>query len=198
MAEVCGRAAKPARQTAVSSRHTAGRWISAPAENRPTSYDCLISLLLVIVDGVEESEAADDAARTGAAVRLAVARIARRLRQTHAVGDVTLSEVSVLARLSRDGADSPGSLAELERVRPQAMASTLAALEERGLVSRQDPADRRRAVMTVTDAGRSVLRERRSESVQRLTEVLDEEFTTAERRRLLAVVPLLERLAERL
>lgn len=199
MAEVCGRAAKPARQTAVSSRHTAGRGISAPAENRPTSYDCLISLLLVIVDGVEESEAADDAARTGAAVRLAVARIARRLRQTHAVGDVTLSEVSVLARLSRDGADSPGSLAELERVRPQAMASTLAALEERGLVSRrQDPADRRRAVMTVTDAGRSVLRERRSESVQRLTEVLDEEFTTAERRRLLAVVPLLERLAERL
>lgn len=63
---------------------------------------------------------------------------------------------------------------------------------------RQDPADRRRAVMTVTDAGRSVLRERRSESVQRLTEVLDEEFTPAERRRLLAVVPLLERLAERL
>ncbi|WP_405684023.1 MarR family transcriptional regulator [Streptomyces sp. NBC_01387] len=151
------------------------------------------------MDGVEESEAADDAARTGTAVRLAVARIARRLRQTHAVGDVTLSEVSVLARLSRDGADSPGSLAELERVRPQAMASTLAALEERGLVSRrQDPADRRRAVMTVTDAGRSVLRERRSESVQRLTEVLDEEFTPAERRRLLAVVPLLERLAERL
>jgi DNA-binding MarR family transcriptional regulator len=115
------------------------------------------------------------------------------------VGDVTLSEVSVLARLSRDGADSPGSLAELERVRPQAMASTLATLEERALVRRrQDAADGRRAVMTVTDAGRKVLNDRRSESVQRLTVVLDEDFTPAERRKLLAVLPLLDRLAERL
>jgi DNA-binding MarR family transcriptional regulator len=147
----------------------------------------------------ETGTSADDASRTAAALRLAVARIARRLRQTHAVGDVTLSEVSVLARLSRDGADSPGSLAELERVRPQAMASTLATLEERALVRRrQDAADGRRAVMTVTDAGRKVLIDRRSESVQRLTVVLDEDFTPAERRKLLAVLPLLDRLAERL
>ena len=80
-------------------------------------------------DTTDDEVADEDAARAGAAIRLAVARIARRLRQTHGVGDVTLSEVSVLARLSRDGADSPGSLAELERVRPQAMATTLAALE---------------------------------------------------------------------
>jgi DNA-binding MarR family transcriptional regulator len=148
---------------------------------------------------VETEEPADDVARAGAAIRLAVARIARRLRQTHTVGDVTLSEVSVLARLSRDGAASPGSLAELERVRPQAMASTLATLEERGLVRRSpDAADGRRAVMNVTDAGRRMLDERRSESVQRLTGVLGEEFTPAERRRLIAVLPLLDRLAERL
>lgn len=147
----------------------------------------------------EIGAASDDAEQAGAALRLAVARIARRLRQTHAVGDVTLSEVSVLARLSRDGADSPGALAELERVRPQAMATTLAALEERGLVRRrQDSADGRRAVMTVTEAGRQVLMDRRSESVQRLTTVLDEEFTAAERRKLVAVLPLLDRLAERL
>ncbi|WP_328315994.1 MarR family winged helix-turn-helix transcriptional regulator [Streptomyces sp. NBC_00388] len=140
-----------------------------------------------------------DSAGAAESIRLVVARIARRLRQAHRVGDVTLSEVSVLSRLSRDGADSPGSLAELERVRPQAMASTLAALEERGLVSRgPDARDGRRAVITVTDAGRKVLLHRRSESVQRLAGVLDEEFTPAERQALLAVVPLLDRLAERL
>ncbi|WP_037840751.1 MarR family winged helix-turn-helix transcriptional regulator [Streptomyces sp. NRRL F-5126] len=143
--------------------------------------------------------AADDAAQAAAALRLAVARIARRLRQTHAVGDVTLSEVSVLARLKRDGADSPGSLAEFERVRPQAMATTLAALEERGLVRRaQHAADGRRAVMTVTDEGRRVLMNRRSESVRRLTDVLDQEFLPEERRALVGVLPLLDRLAERL
>lgn len=142
---------------------------------------------------------ADGSAGAAGALGLVVGRIARRLRQAHTVGDVTLSEVSVLARLNRDGADSPGSLAELERVRPQAMASTLATLEERGLVSRrQDAADGRRAVMTVTDAGREMLADRRSESVRRLTTVVEEEFTPAERRRLLAVLPLLDRLAERL
>lgn len=148
----------------------------------------LISLLLLLMD--EE---------IGAALRLSVARIARRLRQKHAVGDVTLSEVSVLSRLSRDGADSPGSLADLERVRPQAMATTLAALEERGLVLRTpDAADGRRAVMTVTDKGRKVLIDRRSESVQRLATVLNEEFTDDERAALRGVLPLLDRLAERL
>ncbi|MCF3962878.1 MarR family winged helix-turn-helix transcriptional regulator [Streptomyces fuscigenes] len=143
--------------------------------------------------------AGDDAASVGAALRLAVSRIARRLRQTHAVGDITLSGASVLARLSREGADSPGSLAESERVRPQAMAATLAALEERGLVRRtQDPADGRRSVMTVTEEGRQVLMDRRSESVQRLADVLGREFTAEERNALVGVLPLLDRLAERL
>ena len=140
----------------------------------------------------------EDAGRLGSALRLTLSRIARRLRQTHAVGDVSLSGVSVLARLA-EGPDSPGSLAELEHVRPQAMAATLAALEERGLVARrQDATDGRRAVMTITAAGRKMLAARRSESVQRLAEVLAADFTAAERRRLVAALPLLDRLAERL
>jgi len=148
-------------------------------------------------DGIRA--ASEDAALVGTGLRLVVARIARRLRQTHAVGELTLSEVSVLARLNRDGADSPGSLAELERVRPQAMATTLAALEERGLVQREaHSTDGRRAVMTATEPGRQVLLDRRSESIQRLTTVLDEEFNSHERQELLAVLPLLDRLAERL
>jgi DNA-binding MarR family transcriptional regulator len=147
----------------------------------------------------ETRPSGDDAAELAAVLVLAVGRIARRVRQAHSVGDVTLSEVSVLARLNRDGADSPGSLAELERVRPQAMASTLATLEERGLVRRrQDASDGRRVLMRVTDAGRTVLADRRSESVRRLTTVLEEEFTPGERRKVLAVLPLLDRLAERL
>jgi DNA-binding MarR family transcriptional regulator len=139
-----------------------------------------------------------EAAELGAALRLSVGRITRRLRQAHAVGDISLSGVSVLHRLT-EGADSPGSLAELEHVRPQAMAATLAALEERGLVARgQDASDGRRAVMTITERGREVLRERRSESEQRLAKVLGAEFSPAERRALAAVLPLLDRLAERL
>jgi DNA-binding MarR family transcriptional regulator len=79
------------------------------------------------------------------------------------------------------------------------MATTLAALEERGLVSRgPDATDRRRAVMTITDAGRKLVADRRSVSVQRVGAAIEEEFTPAERRKLLAMLTLLDRLAERL
>ncbi|MER5857064.1 MarR family winged helix-turn-helix transcriptional regulator [Streptomyces sp. NPDC059688] len=131
-------------------------------------------------------------------LRLAMGRIVRRLRQAHAVGDVSLSGVSVLARLARTGPDSPGSLADLERVRPQAMAGTLAGLAQRGLVSRApDAVDGRRAIVSLTEEGRAVLEQRRSESVARLAHALDE-FTPRERQALRDALPLLDRLAERL
>lgn len=148
--------------------------------------------------GHEHVREPGDTARLASALRLAVGRTTRRLRQAHSVGDVSLSGVSVLARLAADGPRSPGSLAELERVRPQAMASTLAALGERGLVGRApDTADGRRIIVAITEEGRAMLAERRSESVHRLSAVLDE-FTEQERETLAAALPLLDRLAERL
>ncbi|MGW4822151.1 hypothetical protein ACWEP4_24980 [Streptomyces sp. NPDC004227] len=71
----------------------------------------------------EGTEGTEGTAPLASDLRVVVARITRRLRQAHAVGDVSLSGMSVLARLTADGPDSPGSLAELERVRPQAMAA---------------------------------------------------------------------------
>ncbi|HJP76106.1 MAG TPA: MarR family transcriptional regulator [Pseudonocardiaceae bacterium] len=140
-----------------------------------------------------------DPERVGAALRLIIGRIARRLRQNHESGELTLSEVSVLSRLEREGASTPSALAEHERVRPQAMATTLAALEERGLLDRHpDPHDGRRVVMTLTEQGRATVLHRRSESVERLITVLENEFSAAELRTLDAALPLLDRLSEEL
>jgi DNA-binding MarR family transcriptional regulator len=143
---------------------------------------------------------AEDAAEAAAVLQLIVGRIARKVRAAkNAVGDLALSESSVLARLDRDGPGSPGSLAEQEGVRPQAMATTLAALEERGLVSRRpDATDGRRAVVEITDAGRKMAADRRSASVQRVAAAIEQEFTPAERRELLAMLAMLDRLAKRL
>lgn len=139
-----------------------------------------------------------DASLLAYELRLAVGRMTRRLRQAHAVGDVSLSGVSVLARLAADGPGSPTALAELERVRPQAMATTLAHLEQRGLVRRApDATDGRRSIAAVTEEGRAMLAERRSESVRRLADVLGT-FSAEERATLGAAVPLLARLAEQL
>lgn len=149
--------------------------------------------MAVVEDPSQES------ARVAAELKVTVGRIARRLRQAHAVGDMTLSEMSVLSRLEREGPAGPGVLADSERVRPQAMGATLAALEQRGLVERTpDAADGRRVVMTLTDTGRAVIQDRRSASIQRMAHALDEEFTTVERDRLRGVLPLLDRLAQRL
>jgi DNA-binding MarR family transcriptional regulator len=143
-------------------------------------------------DGLENEHVAGD-------LRVALGRIVRRLRQAHEPGELTLSEVSVLSRLDRDGPATPGALAIGERVRPQAMGATLAALEQRELVARMpDPDDGRRVSMSVTDAGRRLLYDRRSASTQRMTRALAEGLSPDERRRLVEVIPLLERLADHL
>lgn len=145
----------------------------------------------------EIETAVSEPERLGAALRLTIGRIARRLRRNHEVGELTLAEVSVLSRLERDGASTPSALAEHERIRPQAMATTLAALEDRGLVDRRpDATDGRRVVMTVTEQGRTTVLVRRSESVRRLATVLANAFTPDELRVLDAALPLLDRLAE--
>jgi DNA-binding MarR family transcriptional regulator len=137
--------------------------------------------------------------RAGSDLKVALGRIVRRLRQSHAPGELTLSETSVLSRLDRDGPATPGALAEGERVRPQALGATLAVLEQRDLVHRTgDPLDGRRVLISIADEGRRLLLDQRSRSVQAVTTALATGFTAGEQRQLIAAIPLLERLADRL
>lgn len=140
-----------------------------------------------------------DLLRAGCDLRVVLGRIVRRLRQHHAPGELTLSEVSVLSRLDRYGPATPGALADDERVRPQAMGATLAVLEQRALVTRAaDPHDGRRVLMSVTADGRRLLVDRRSANSQRMATALTEGFSREEQRQLIAVIPLLERMADTL
>jgi DNA-binding MarR family transcriptional regulator len=140
-----------------------------------------------------------DATTTAADLHLVVGRIARALRQAHTVGDLTHSEASTLARLDRGGPASPGTLAEEERVSPQAMATTVAGLESKGyVVRRPDPSDGRRAIVSLTALGAEVRHGRRTESARRLEDGLVSVLDAAELKRLSAALPLLERVAEAL
>jgi DNA-binding MarR family transcriptional regulator len=123
--------------------------------------------------------------------------LVRRLRQVHADGDLTLSQVSVLVRLEREGPATPGALAVAEQITPQSIGAILAPLAERGLVSRRgDPSDGRRVVMSVTAAGRESLQGVRDEKARRLTRAIQQGLTPAEQRQLIATIPLLERLGD--
>ena len=67
----------------------------------------------------------------------------------------------------------PSALAKLEQISPQSMGATLGALEARGLVERhRRPRDGRRVVLSVTEAGLQVLRNRRNARTERLAQAL--------------------------
>lgn len=138
----------------------------------------------------------DVAGSLQASVRLLV----QRIRQTQAVeGDLTSPETSALARLDRTGPTTAAELARLERISPQSMGATVAALEERGLVCRApDPADGRRSILSLSADGRDLLQRRRSARSEHLSEALESAFTRAEVKQLQVAAPLIERLAHNL
>jgi len=90
-----------------------------------------------------------------------------------------------------------GALAKMEQISPQSVGATLSGLESRGLVERHaDPRDGRRGVLSLTDTRLQMLRTRRNARTEALAHALASGFTEAELAQLLAVAPLLERLAQ--
>ena len=137
-----------------------------------------------------------DADQVAAALRVSVGLLVRQLRQAQADGELTLPQLAALARLDRGGPATASALAKQEQISPQSMGATVAALEARGLVGRaSDPDDGRRVVLSITDAGLQVVRERRGARVERMAQALSGGFTPAELEQLSVAAPLLERLA---
>jgi DNA-binding MarR family transcriptional regulator len=135
--------------------------------------------------------------QVAAELRVSVGLLLRRMRQVQVNGEVTLPESAVLSRLDRGGPSTPGGLAQAEQISQQSMGATVAGLEARGLVARApDPEDGRRAVLTITAAGRAVAHGRRDARTRQLAEALAATFTDEEIARLGAAAPLLERLAQ--
>ena len=90
-------------------------------------------------------------------LRLAVMRLARRLRQ-QTLGEITASQLSALSSVSRLGPLTLGALAAVERVRPPTMTRIVGHLEAAGLlVRRPAPADRRSAEVELSPSGRELL-----------------------------------------
>jgi DNA-binding MarR family transcriptional regulator len=140
-----------------------------------------------------------DVNEVAGALRVSIGVFVRRLRLVQDEGELTLPETSALVRLDRGGPATPSALARLEQISPQSMGATLGALEARGLIERRaDPADGRRAVMSLTDAGLQVLRNKRNARTERLAQALSAHFTRSELRQLMTAAPLIERLAQRI
>jgi DNA-binding MarR family transcriptional regulator len=128
-------------------------------------------------------------------LRLAVMRLARRLRQ-QTVGEITASQLSALASVSRLGPLTLGALAAVERVRPPTMTRIVGHLEAAGLVVRRPaPGDRRSAKVELSPAGRRLLDQSRTRKDAYLAERLAT-LTPAEVAVLRQAAAALERLLE--
>jgi len=95
-------------------------------------------------------------------LRLAVMRLARRMRAERADTSLTLSQLAALSTLERHGAMTPRELAAAERVRPPSLTRLASSLEEQGLITRAPHAsDGRQVLLSVSAAGVALLREDR-------------------------------------
>jgi DNA-binding MarR family transcriptional regulator len=96
-----------------------------------------------------------DVAPLAAELRFVLNRLNRRLRQQQLGDDLTVSQLSVLAVLGREGALTAGDLAAKEHVRPPSMTRIIAGLQAVGMIERgENPADGRQVLVGLTETGR--------------------------------------------
>jgi DNA-binding MarR family transcriptional regulator len=140
----------------------------------------------------------DDVAALASQLRLAVARLSRRIRQETAIAGeaLTSSSQAALASIEALGPITLGELAAVEQVQPPTMTRIVARLEEYGYATRVvDPADRRVARAAITDSGRELLAVSRTRKdaflARRVAGLSDAERSVLER-----AVPLLELLQD--
>jgi DNA-binding MarR family transcriptional regulator len=126
----------------------------------------------------------------------AVARTYRRLRAERGTDDLSDTQHTVLARITRDGPCSPSGLAEHAGVSGPSMNQALTGLFAAGLILRvPDPADGRRVQVMPTRHGEAVARAARDRRHAWLDSQLDA-MSAAERETLAAAAVILRRITD--
>jgi DNA-binding MarR family transcriptional regulator len=148
-----------------------------------------------LVTGVGYPERVPDVDVLASELRLAVHRMTRRLRQETPTEGLTLTQLSALSVVWREGPLTAGDLAAKEQVRPPSITRVLTGLEALGLIRRtENPKDGRQVMVHITDEG-----DRRLSEYVRARELWLERhlaaLTESEREVLSKASELLDRLA---
>ncbi len=87
----------------------------------------------------------------------ALGLLVRRIRAAAASHELSLTEAAVMARIDRDGPATTAELARAERMKPQSMGTTIAALTKLGMVERKPhPTDGRQVNIALTPKGLAI------------------------------------------
>ena len=126
----------------------------------------------------------------------AIGLLARRVRAAAASHELSWTESAVMARLSREGAATTADLARAEGVKPQSMGTTVAGLEQRGLVERRPHAtDGRQMNVQLTAKGEAVRKSAKDAKRTWLAQGMAQ-LTEEERETLFAAGEIIQRLVE--
>jgi DNA-binding MarR family transcriptional regulator len=121
---------------------------------------------------VPTSTTSTDTAALAARLRLAVTRLARKLRREAEPG-ITPSMLAALSSVDRQGPLTMSELCSVEQVQPPSMTRIVAALVELSLVTREpDPSDGRVAWVAATAEGRRLLERSRGRKEAYLAKAL--------------------------
>jgi DNA-binding MarR family transcriptional regulator len=140
-----------------------------------------------------------DTTRVAMALTMAMTRLQARMRLESAapIRTWTWSQLSMMCRVIERGPLTAAALAQVEHVRPQVIAETIAALRADGLVvTGPDPNDRRRLLVSATSRGREVAGSVIAEREKWLVRALDKVTTSDERQLLAEATVVLNKLAD--
>jgi DNA-binding MarR family transcriptional regulator len=150
---------------------------------------------LALADSADAAGSGDDAEIDVTRLRVALARLSRRLRR-HELAGLTPTQLAALSTIGKTGPMRLGDLAAAEGIAPSTLTRLVTALEDSGYVRRcADPSDARASTLTITAHGQEALERIRAENTLMLTASL-ELLTPEQRSALAAALPVLEQLAE--
>jgi DNA-binding MarR family transcriptional regulator len=134
---------------------------------------------------------------TAAELRTLLGQLKRRLREETSSDEFSLSQISVLLRLEREGPATVTTLARAERMRPQSMGATVASLQTAGFLSgAPHPTDGRQTLLSLTPASREWIKRKRAAREDWLLRSMQAKLSSAEQKQLGEAIGLLKRLVE--
>ena len=126
-------------------------------------------------------------------LRTVVARLIKKLRKEAVTGQqLSLTERSTLALLLQQDGLLPSELAAMEKITNQYMSQILSHLLELGLIIRTNSeTDKRKVIISLTEAGQQIILQARNERDEWLAEAIKETCTDEEQEILKkAIIPL--------
>ena len=126
----------------------------------------------------------------------AVGLMVRRVRAAAASHELSWTEGAVMARLAKQGPATTAELARAEGMKPQSMGTTIAALEEMGIVERRPhPTDGRQMNIELTPKGAALRKSARDAKRTWLAQAIAQ-LDNQERATLFAAGEIIQRLVE--